>query len=265
MPPPQAATATQPAATAARNEDYLNSLPIPEGGKTLIRGIANYDIDPASIPAEIRAKALAAVKTYRPDYSASEFAKRGSPPSPEAAARIGLARGFIDRLADTTDERGNPIPGIRSRIIGGELDSYENRAKAFVGQGGPGELRRGIDEGADALLRTLTGAGMNKEEASDYTRRYRFSPIDTQETQLRKLNELEAALRHVSTEMGKGRGGEDLLKGFRSQYGQPVTATPAARVPDTAVRYLQANPGTRDAFDAKYGTGAADRALGARR
>jgi hypothetical protein len=217
QPPPQqpvatppAAPAAQPAATPGRNDAYLQRLPT-EAGRTLVKGVADYDIDPASLPGEIRSEVLAAAKLYRPDYSAAEYQKRGSPPSGEMASRIGLAKAFIERT-----------PQIKERIQADELNSVGGRAMAMVGQGGPGELRRAIDEGSEALLRGLTGAGMSTSEATNYARRYQFSLIDTKETQLRKLNELENALRYVTTEVGKGRGGEDVLKGFSSQFGKPV-------------------------------------------
>ena len=142
--------------------------------------MANYEIDPNTITGKDREEVIAAAKTYRPDYNMTEYQKRGSPPSGEIAARIGLSKAFIERT-----------PQIRQRIEADELNSAGGRALAMVGQGGPGELRRAIDEGAEALLRGLTGAGMSATEATNYARRYQFSLIDTKETQLRKLNELE--------------------------------------------------------------------------
>lgn len=205
-----APAAAAPAATAARDESFLKSLP--PRAQTIIKGIADYEIDPGMLQGKDREEAIAAAKMYRPDYNTSEYQKRGAPPSAEAAARTGLARAFIERT-----------PQIRQRLEAGELNNIEGRAQAMVGQGGAGELRRAIDEGAEGLLRMLTGAGMNKDEASDYTRRYKFSLIDTKDTQLRKLNELENALRYTATEMGKGRGGDDLVKGYKSKFGEPVT------------------------------------------
>lgn len=215
-PPPQTpataappAPAMQPAATPGRNEAFLQRLP--PDAQTIVKGVAEYEIDPGSITGQDREKVIAAAKTYRPDYSMAEYQKRGSPPSGEVAARTGLARGFFERA-----------PQIKERIRTGELHSAGGRALAIVGQGGPGELRRAIDEGAEALLRGLTGAGMSENEAQNYQRRYQFSLLDTQETQLRKVDELENALRYVNTEVGKGRGGDDFLKGFTSQFGKSV-------------------------------------------
>ena len=41
----------------------------------------------------------------------------------------------------------------------------------------------------------------------------------------------------------------------------PEVKTPVVNVPSSAIDYLRANPGMKSAFDAKYGAGAADRAL----
>jgi hypothetical protein len=219
-PPPQAPAtvaptepAVAPAATPApRNEGFLQSLP--PGGRALIRAIADYKEDPAKASRE----ELAAVHLYRPDFDATEFQKRGTPPSGEVAARIGLAKAFLEKA-----------PAIRERLQTNELNSWEGAATAIWGQGGPGELRRAIDEGSESLLRGLTGAGMSTQEATNYARRYQFDFRDNKDTAVRKLNELENALRYVTTEVGKGRGGEDVLKGFKSQFGKEVSekAAPA--------------------------------------
>lgn len=247
QPPPQqpaaaapAAPATQPAATPSRNDAFLQRLP--PAAQTIVKGVAEYEIDPATIQGKDREEVIAAAKTYRPDYSMSEYQKRGTPPSGEVASRIGLAKAFIDR-----------VPQIKERLQADELNSAGGRAMAMVGQGGPGELRRVIDEGSESLLRGLTGAGMSANEATNYARRYQFSLIDTKETQLRKLNELENALRYVTTEVGKGRGGEDLLKGFSSQFGKSVVEVPKVKSETEANALvgkardaLKRDPGQRD-------------------
>lgn len=227
MPPPQqpavtapVAPATQPATEPAPaggpavRENYLRALPVTPEQRARIRALADYTLDPAKASDE----ELGVVKVYRPDWQQSEYQKRGTPPSGEVASRIGLAKAFIDR-----------VPQIKERLQADELNSAGGRAMAMVGQGGPGELRRVIDEGSESLLRGLTGAGMSANEATNYARRYQFSLIDTKETQLRKLNELENALRYVTTEVGKGRGGEDLLKGFSSQFGKSVVEVPKVK------------------------------------
>lgn len=114
----------------------------------------------------------------------------------EVAARLGLAKSFLGQL-----------PDIKRRVEAGELTGPIDAAMGKLGVGGAGELRRQIDSGAEALLRMLTGAGMNKEEAADYTRRYKFDPTDKSSTVISKLDQLERELNSVGETVGKGRGG----------------------------------------------------------
>jgi hypothetical protein len=114
----------------------------------------------------------------------------------EVAGRLGLAKSFLGDL-----------PDLKRRVEAGELTGVIDASKAKAGIGGPGEIRRKIDSGAEALLRMLTGAGMNKEEASEYVRRYKFSMTDTATTVMSKLNQLEQELNSVGETVGKGRGG----------------------------------------------------------
>lgn len=120
------------------------------------------------------------------------------------AARLGMAKSFVGQL-----------PEIRQRIEAGELAGVVNIGKAKIGTGKPGELRRMIDSGADALLRMLTGAGMNIQEANDYTRRYRFDPLTEYidpKNLLSKMKQLERELVTIGEIVGKGRGGNVLAE-----------------------------------------------------
>ena len=114
----------------------------------------------------------------------------------EVAGRLGLARSFLGQF-----------PEIRKRVEAGEITGPIDAGMAKLGMGGPGEIRRQMDSGAEALLRMLTGAGMNQEEAREYTRRYRFDPTDKSTTVVSKLNQLERELNSVGETVGKGRGG----------------------------------------------------------
>jgi hypothetical protein len=116
----------------------------------------------------------------------------------EVAGRIGLAKNYLKNL-----------PDIEQRIQAGEvgIDNPRNHAMAIAGVGAPGELRRKIDSGADALIRMLTGAGMNIGEASDYARRYRVTPRDTKDAMLSKTKALADELRSTASEVAKGHGG----------------------------------------------------------
>jgi hypothetical protein len=259
-PPPTAAPAAPPA--TPRNEAYLRSLPT-DAGRTLVKGVAEYEIDPMTLDnskgpgqsAGLRDKIIAAAKTYRPDYSTAEYQKRGSPPSGEVAARIGLGKKFLDLLDDQKDAEGKTVTGsgLRARVASGEMnDSLAAKIAANFGQGGPGELRAAIDEGSEALLRGLTGAGMSASEAANYARRYQFGLIDSSKTALRKLNDLESALRYVGTEVGKGRGGEDFLKDYRNKFGEvvgpnaPQQSQPIlVRSPEEARQIRKQNPKAR--------------------
>jgi hypothetical protein len=185
----------------------------PEGTATPIPGgpaDPEYLRKKAELTGEGREKPPSGYR-YRSDQPGVLEAIPGGPGekiASETAARVGLTKSFLDELDDTTDAQGNVKPGLRSRITSGEMTGgVFNPAMAWAGFGTQGEVRRKVDSGADALLRALTGAGMNLTEAQDYTRRYRFDPRDTVGVSLSKLDQLKRELQYTMTEVTRGHGG----------------------------------------------------------
>lgn len=166
----------------------------------------------------------------------------------EVAGRLGLAKSFLGQL-----------PDIRKRVEAGELTGPIDAAFAkmgaavpqILGGGDPGELRRQIDSGAESLLRMLTGAGMNREEATNYVRRYQFNPTDTSKTAVSKLNQLERELNTVIDTVARGRGGTDALMGRQGAprpVATPTNGTPVAAAPAQAGS--PARPASKADYDA---------------
>jgi hypothetical protein len=125
----------------------------------------------------------------------------------EVAARIGLAKSFLGQLEQYKDREGKDRPGIRDRIKSGEATGLIDGTAAWLNLGKPGELRRMIESGSEALLRNLTGAGMNLEEARKYVRRYEPEINDSSATLMSKVDQLERELLSTISEVSKGRGG----------------------------------------------------------
>jgi hypothetical protein len=128
--------------------------------------------------------------------------------TPEVAARIGLGRSFLGQLEDSKDPvTGADKPGIMSGVNAGEATGPIDYLTGKIGYGRPGELHRQIASGAEALLRNLTGAGMNLTEAQEYVSRYRPSISDNSETLASKMTQLQRELQTVMETVGLGRGG----------------------------------------------------------
>ncbi len=122
------------------------------------------------------------------------------------AARLGLAKSFLAQL-----------PSIRERVNRGLATGPVDAVLGATGYGDAGELRRQIASGSEALLRQLTGAGMNLVEAQKYVARYELQPHDTIERVNSKLNQLERELRATVDEVSLGRGGDE--RGSATQGG----------------------------------------------
>lgn len=269
VPPPtqvaQAAPATAPAPKKPQTQDEWITQNFPDDAE-MIRGLRDNKRDPykAGVSQEHRQFLFNLVGRLKPGWSPDDFAlqekqrveqeKRDNPTvSPEMRARIAMTKSYLDSLEDRTEGNAT-IPGIKSRVAGGELQG-QGRIAANFGQGTPGELRAAIDEGAESLIRMLTGAGMNKEEASDYARRFRWNPIDDlvgTGTMRRKVDSLEKVLRYVTKEVEGGSRGDAFLKDFKSQFGQDVAVKHVTSDAETDKRIRQgreaiaANPANRD-------------------
>lgn len=122
---------------------------------------------------------------------------KGEAISSETAARVGLADKFLrnaERLKARIRGKGGAFKGA-----GGWWNYYTKS-----GEGG--DVLRELKSGRDALLRNLTGAGMNMSEAEEYADRYLPGTFDTEETILNKINGLESDLQAVAQRVLVGRG-----------------------------------------------------------
>jgi len=104
----------------------------------------------------------------------------GEKMSAEISARVGLANKFLGQAADIKE-------AVKRGVATGAVDY----AKGSIGRGESGKISRRIEDGADALQRMLTGAGMPASEAADYTRRFRVGKLDDAAILLDKVENLE--------------------------------------------------------------------------
>ncbi|MEY9397937.1 hypothetical protein ABIF66_008756 [Bradyrhizobium japonicum] len=146
----------------------------------------------------------------------SEAAKVGD----EIVARVGLARSFIGTLSD-----------LKARVARGDvgIDNWQNHTQAMANVGVPGETKRMLDAGVEALTRMLTGAGMNIDEAKRQAQQYSITAQDTKWTINSKIDALTRHLDSIGEDLGRSRGGGNLLR--RPIPGSDAPAAPAAGGP----------------------------------
>lgn len=123
----------------------------------------------------------------------------------ELSARLGLAKKFLEEA-----------PELKEKVKKGTATGPLDYTYGAAGYGESGKIQRRIADGADALQRMLTGAGMPASEAADYSNRFRTTIKDNDKTLLDKLNNLETVLRSQIEMASRGHGnilGDNANKG----------------------------------------------------
>lgn len=132
----------------------------------------------------------------------------------EVGARVGLAKAF----KPFSDE-------IEKGISAGDFDfkNVTNRAELIAGTGKMGGYTRRMEIGKEALMRGLTGAGMNMGEASEYASRFSIGATDSPETIRDKLKILNWSLDNVEAIVTRGRGSVTPIGPGPAPYGSTKT------------------------------------------
>jgi hypothetical protein len=132
--------------------------------------------------------------TFQLDQKRAGAAKgEGASLPAEVAARIELGRVFT-----------RMVPDIEKRI--GDL-GVKGRASLAAGTGKGAELWRDIEAGREALIRSLTGAGMSAGEATNAAARYQIGATDTDKTMLSKVRQLKKHLEATEKGAIEGKSG----------------------------------------------------------
>lgn len=132
----------------------------------------------------------------------------------EVGARVGLAKAF----KPFSDE-------IEKGLEAGKFDfsNIRNRAELVAGTGEMGGYTRRMEIGKEALMRGLTGAGMNMGEASEYASRFSIGAADSPETIRDKLKILNWSLDNVEAIVTRGRGSVTPIGPGPAPYGSTKT------------------------------------------
>ncbi|WP_152049002.1 hypothetical protein [Aureimonas psammosilenae] len=133
----------------------------------------------------------------------------------ELAARIGMADNFL-----------KDAPALKQKLQAGDATGIIDRAAAgFSSASDQAQLYRQLQSGTDALMRMLTGAGMNETEARNYADRYLPGYGDNAASAAAKLDQLTNELSAAREKALQGRGGPPASGGNASGGGGGTTSS----------------------------------------
>lgn len=116
------------------------------------------------------------------------------------AAQMALLNTSLDNMTDIRKAFGKDF-GLQSSADYG-------LERGDVGQG-----KRLVTAGIEAALRAMSGAAVPKEEVARYSNLYLPTPMDSEPTRTKKLNELEKFMQAAASNMNQGRSNDTTFHG----------------------------------------------------
>lgn len=256
-----------------KREGFLKSLP--PDVQDYVKKVANYEIDPrtSSTKGGKREQLLSAVAKYDPTFNQQDYPilarNRQAFDTGKHGDTVRSLNVVTDHLATYRD--------LALALKNGDIQLFNTIAQKFAeatGSAAPTNLKMAGQIVGSELIKALgvAGAGTAEERAAlGHNLSIAASPeqaIGTVDSVARPLlaGQLKG-LRKQYTDTTRRSEEEFNKKLFPSTMkfmteGEGGAGTATVRPPQPAIKYLQAHPEYKEAFDAKYGAGSAAKVLG---
>ena len=185
-----------------------------------------------------------------------------APTNPYSLGKVtedqGKAAGFATRMANS-----HGLINELEHVGTGAIEQGLSKVPGgnYLLSAGKQRLIQAQSDFINAILRRESGAAIGKDEFANYGRQYFPVPGDTPENIEQKRQSRETAIEGT---MGSAGPNYRPPEGYKRTAASTPAPTPTVTVqaPPAAIEHLRQNPGMKDAFDQKYGRGAASRILG---